>query len=262
MEIKDSIIIHGPGKSGTTLLNDILALHPQLFWISTYTNKLPALPVLSILNNFQSIPWIEKKTRGKQNFPRPAEPFNYFSHHITDFRLNLSSFKPEEKMNLIHSLNQVSALQKGERLITKITGPSRSDFLNEIFGSPYVIWIDRDPKSIIASYFKYKWRYKNKLEEFSTKPKKELIREYADYYNWIKKEKDQLKKFKFKRVTYEALIHDPLNFFRELCHFLDLDYPRSFQKTILSWNIRKNTNQQFTEFFNDEEIQYLNSLIN
>lgn len=261
MKLKNSIIIHGPGKSGTTLLNDILALHPDLYWISTYLNRYPGLSLLSILNNLHTSRIVENYSRSKRKFPRPAEAFHFFSHYIHDFRLNRSSFDPVEIKSLQQALHRIGNFQKGERLISKITGPSRADFLEQVFENPYVIWIDREPKSIIASYFKYKWRYKDREEQFAAKPKKDLIKEYTDYYHWIKKEKERLRHFRFKKVSYEAFIEDPNGFFQDLCLFLDLDYSSSFQKTVLSWNIRKNTNEQYKKFFNEEELEYLNSLL-
>lgn len=262
MKIKNAIIIHGPGKSGTTLLNDILALHADLFWISTYVNKHPNHLFLTALNNIQSISCFEQITRSKKNFPRPSEPFHFFSFYIPDFRFNQSFFDPKEIKRVQNALTYLSNFQKGKRLITKITGPSRTEFLDEVFENPYIIWMDRNPKAVITSYYKYKWRYKDKPEVFYNKPKTELIKEYADYYNWIKKEKDNLKKFRFKTVTYEALVKNPEIFFRELCIFLDLEYTTTFEKTIRSWAIRKDTNYQYKKFFDHEEIDYMDSLLN
>lgn len=261
MKIKDAVIIHGPGKSGTTLLNDILALHPDLFWISTYVNRHPQFTGLSFLNNIQSIELLERYSRNIKKIARPAEPFQFFSYYIRDFRFNLSTFDSNEIMKLQQALTTVGEFQKGERFITKITGPSRTDFLEQIFEDPFVIWIDREPKAIIASYFKYKWRYKTRQDEFAAKSKKDLIKEYTEYYNWIKTEKDRLKKFRFKRVTYEDLVENPNEFFENLCMFLNLDYTSGFQKTIDSWDIRNNTNEQYKNLFNEQEIDYLNSLL-
>lgn len=261
MKLKNAVIIHGPGKSGTTLLNDILALHPDLFWISTYLNRYPQFPIFSILNNLQSTGIIERYTRSKRKFPRPAEAFHFFSNYIPDFRLNQPSFDPEEIQVLQQALIRIGNFQKGDRLITKITGPSRADFLGQVFENPYIIWIDRDPKAVITSFYKYKWRYKNNPKVFAAKSKKDLIKEYTTYYNWIRKEKDRLKQFRFKRMSYEALIEDPNSFFQDLCLFLDLDYSSSFQKTVLSWDIQKNTNEQYKQFFNEEELEYLDALL-
>ena len=53
MKIDNAILIHGPGRSGTTLLNSILALHKDLSWISGYTNRYPEKLWLTYFNRLQ-----------------------------------------------------------------------------------------------------------------------------------------------------------------------------------------------------------------
>ena len=85
LKIKNAIIIHGPGRSGTTLLSNILSLHSGFYWISGYNNKFPSLPSLSIFNNLLKYHSFEKYTRGKQKFPRPAEAYGFWNYYIPNF---------------------------------------------------------------------------------------------------------------------------------------------------------------------------------
>jgi hypothetical protein len=45
-----NIIIHGPGRSGTTLFNKMFSYHPEFTWISSWLNKYPNQVWLSKLN--------------------------------------------------------------------------------------------------------------------------------------------------------------------------------------------------------------------
>ncbi|TDN89134.1 hypothetical protein DET49_10750 [Salegentibacter sp. 24] len=118
MRIKNAIIILGPGKSGSTLLNHIFSLHPDLFWISTYVNKFPEHPELSILNNIHRIPMLEKNSRNKDNFPRPAEAFFFWTYHITTFWSD-KPISSEEGARLNKALSKIRKFQSGNRLLLK-----------------------------------------------------------------------------------------------------------------------------------------------
>ena len=261
MKIKNAIIILGPGKSGTTLLNDILALHPDLFWISTYLNKYPQYPWLSILNNFQAINRLEKYTRDKRKFPRPAESFPFWSHYIKEFRFNPKIFNSREVKASQEAVRVTGRFQKGYRFITKLTGPSRWRFLKEIFEGPYIIWLDRDPKAVITSFYSSKWKYKDHPKAFKNKGRTELIKEYSSYYNKLKKDKENLNRFRYKEIYYEDLVENPEFFFKDLCEFLDLEYPKGFRRKVSTWGILKNTNKKYQEIFTLEEIALMEKLL-
>jgi len=64
-------VIHGPGRSGTTLFNNILSLHPQLSWISGYVDRFPQCPALAFLNRLQSVSVFERTTRESGTFRAP-----------------------------------------------------------------------------------------------------------------------------------------------------------------------------------------------
>ncbi|QYA24031.1 sulfotransferase [Gramella sp. MT6] len=260
MKIENAIIILGPGKSGTTLFNNILSLHRDLYWISSYLNKFPEKHYLALLNNLNHVKWIEKQIRNKNNFPKPSESFQFWTHYIPRFPSNLKEYDAAEIGNAIEAARNIGKYQKGNRLVIKFTGPSRIEFIEEIFEKPTIIWIDRDPRAIVASFFSSKWRYKNRMEVFRNKPRKEIIEEYANYYEWISKEKESLKQFPFLHVHYESLIEDPLDFFERICSFSNLEFYTDFKELIESWNIKKQTNDKFLRLFSTEEISHMNSI--
>lgn len=83
--ISNAIIIHGPGRSGTTLLSNILSLHPELGWISGYIGYFPQQPFLSVLNRIQDIKAIESFSRGRKKYPRPGETYKFWKYYFPDF---------------------------------------------------------------------------------------------------------------------------------------------------------------------------------
>lgn len=260
--IKNAIIIHGPGRSGTTLLSSILSLHEDLGWISGYVNKYPRLTFLSYLNRLQEISWFERWNRGKRRFPRPSEAYNFWTHYIPEFEnRNLNAIRDTSAINCKKAISKILRGAAKKRFITKITGDSRHQSIDALFDNPLIIWIDRDPKSVIMSYYKLKWRYKNDINAFNAKPKKELLEEYTTFYNKFQEDKNQLMKFKMLSVKYEDLVENRQDVFKEICNFTKLPYTKKFGTIVNSWKIRKGNNLAYKDYLNEEEEAYLNKLI-
>lgn len=256
-KIKNAIIIHGPGRSGTTLLSNILSLHPDFYWISGYVNKYPNLQILSIFNNFQRIPFFEKLNRGKKKFPRPAEAYNFWKYYFNQF--NIKGANPEKKQtqNAIRAIHRINKYSIGNRFITKLTGASRFEIIDSIFEKPTIIWIDRNPESVIMSYYKQKWNYKSKPAAFNNKSKAELIQEYCNDFININEEKKKLQKYNFIQVYYEDLISKPEFFFINLCKSLNLELNHSFLQKINNWHIYQGSNESYKELLNAKEQKLL-----
>lgn len=260
--IKNAIIIHGPGRSGTTLLSSILSLHEELGWISGYVNRYPKFTFLSLFNRLQSISWFEKWNRGMRRFPRPSEAYKFWMYYIPEFddpaEINIDSSKAEKTINAI---NQIMQYTSKNRFITKITGNSRIKSIDALFNDPLIIWIDRDPKAVIMSYYKLRWRYRNDLERFSNTPKKELLKEYVAFYNNFQEEKNHLKKYRMINLKYEDLVTNRQHVFKEICEFSNLPYSRRFESVIESWDIKKGSNLAYKKYLNRDEEEYLNNLL-
>lgn len=253
--IQNAVIIHGPGRSGTTLLSNMLSLHPDFFWLSGYNNRFPFLHSLSLVNNIQRVNAIEKLTRGIRGFPRPAEAYGFWSHYAEDF---LNGLSQAEAKRTIAAINKVGRYSAGKRFITKITGMSRAESIAAIFDNPKIVWIDRHPPSVIASYYKQKWFYKNRPIEYANKDQLELIKFYTDYYESIQEDKKRLSRFDLLSVNYEDLINDIDTFFKEITDFLRID-GEGLKSKIDSWDISRKTNVLYRTRLTSESLEYLDS---
>lgn len=262
MKIKNAVLIHGPGRSGTSLLNSMLSLHKEFAWISVYVNTYPNKLWLSYFNRLQGISAFEKLTRGKRKFPRSAESYNFWKHYVPQFNNpDLDCIPKENAAQCINALLKIIFYSGKKRLITKITGNSRHQTLDAVFENLFVIWIDRDPKAVIMSYYKQRWNYKQNPTKFEAMPKKELLLEYFSLYKSFQEKKKDLEKFNLKVFYYEDLIKDKFLFFKEVCHFTELEYTIEFEQLISGWKIIEGTNTSYKKFVSSEEEKYLDDLI-
>src|SRR5215470_9320033 len=83
--IRDAVVIHGPGRSGTTLLNEILSTHSALAWISGYLNRYPDHPILAVFNRVMAIDAVEKFSRSRRHWPRSAEAYGFWNRYFPRF---------------------------------------------------------------------------------------------------------------------------------------------------------------------------------
>ncbi len=261
--IINAIIVHGPGRSGTTLLNNILALHKELAWISGYVNKFPEYPELSIVNKIQEWHEFEKFNRRMRKFPRPSEPYGFFRYFFKDFgESGFSDLTDDNIDRCKKAIREVLFWHRKKRFITKLTGNARKPYLDALFDNPYVVYIDRDPRAVVMSYYKQRWGYKARPHVFEEKPKEELIREYVDRYLSYYSQKSELKQYpRFIQLYYEDLVKDPIAFFKDLYGKLSLEEYEGLYKMIKSWKIRKTTNRSYKKMLEKSEIELLNRLL-
>ena len=261
LKINNAIIIHGPGRSGTTLLSNILSLYSGFYWISGYNNKFPSLPVLSILNNLLKIHSIEIYTRGKQKYPRPAEAYDFWNYYIPNFNnpnLIIDDIDYERVNKCKKTIKKIADWMNGRRFITKITGYSRFTVLNELFSNPSVIWIERDPRVVIMSYYKQKWYFRQREDQFNQTTKMELLKFYIAKYLSFYEDKKKLSRFNFIQVLYEDIVEDRKIVFTEIFNQIGEEINPQFQKIIDSWDVKQNLNTMYNNLLNKDELDFLN----
>ncbi|MBZ9779427.1 sulfotransferase [Psychroflexus sp. CAK8W] len=253
-----NIIIHGPGRSGTTLFNKMFSYHPDFVWLSSWHNRFPNQAWLGVLNTIYQNQWFGKDWSSARHIPKPAEAYgfwtHYFQHFITD--ANLEPEKVEDCKKFIKSLKQISGKQN---FVTKLTGNSRKTILDEVFDRDYlVLWIERDPRVVISSYMKQRWFYKNKPKEFAKLSMEEKIKFYAAFY---KKHFDGAQLLDRKILKYEDLCKEPLVFFENLFNDLGLKFYDSHRTIIKDWDLKTVSWDDYSKKYTLKEIELFNSTL-
>lgn len=180
-ELEKPIIFIGTGRSGSSVISEIIMRHKNLAFPSQYQNKYlnnTSINYLRLL--FDNALWRvhgQKAQLNKVGFLnrftfRPVEAYAMWNMLVEppisfsrDFLINTRA--SEESSNKIrHYFYQLVKKQGKIRLSFKITGPSRMEYLLSIFPDAQFVNLTREPIPVISSFLKvgfWESRGKNQL---------------------------------------------------------------------------------------------------
>ncbi|MBS1729230.1 MAG: sulfotransferase [Bacteroidetes bacterium] len=163
------LIFIGSGRSGSTVISEIIFRHEQLAWPSNYQEKFPTSTAINYLRRlFENRYWHiygQKPQLNKVSFFnkfifKPVEAYDFWEY-ITGKRIDFSrgfliqeNATKEEASFIRTFFNKMVKNQGRCRLSFKITGPSRIGYLKSIFPDALFINIVRDPYFTIQSWLK------------------------------------------------------------------------------------------------------------
>jgi len=249
MKVKNSIFITGCGRSGTTLLYDILSRHHKLSWFSQWNNTFPNIPHFAFLSrirdsklfNSLTINPIKNKNLLNRVLPKPIEAdilWAFLYQKNLNFSRQSLTKKDVRKVNkdmINNYIYKILYYQGKERFISKNTSHTNKIlFLDELFSDSYFIHIVRDPRAVVNSMIQVGW---DNLEiwwtDFIMTPKKwqKIGLNLAKLWSitWKKenqyflKDKDQLKG-KAMIIFYEELTERPLETIQKILNFCNLEF--------------------------------------
>jgi hypothetical protein len=176
--ISRPVIFIGTGRSGTTIMSEIIFRHESLAWPSNYQERYPAIPEINLLRNvFENKLWRlqgQKKQLNKVSainkvLFKPAEAYKFWEY-LTGPQINFSrgflindTATPEEAKKIRTAFSKLVSYQLKQRLAFKITGPSRIGYLKSIFPDAIFINVVREPLPTINSWLNVEfWQEKGK----------------------------------------------------------------------------------------------------
>lgn len=246
------VFVVGCGRAGTTLLYELLAGHPDLAWISNFTNKRKCRAQFAALSF---------TFRQPQRMPLPgklkARPVEgYRSWDMCRPVLNSPSDPPlgrddvlQGEAERVHEMaSSLMRWQRRPRFLNKNTRSTRRiGWLDTIF--PDAIWIHvvRDPRATASSLLRVHWwgdlaiwcaggvtpraweAQGHDAAELAAQlwtTETQLVLDHADGIGE-----------RYKRVTYEALVTDPASVTREILDHAGLKQDPSFDRHVAAYGI-------------------------
>jgi hypothetical protein len=259
--LEKPIIIIGSGRSGTTIISEIIFQHEDLAWHSNYQEIFFFTPLINLLrpffNNklwhfkkFYKYVGASKNTRQKNQSKfnlilfNPVERYNFWEH-ITGKRIDfsrgflLNEKATEQEIKHIRSFLAKQVKYQGKkRLIMKFTGPARLEYLTSIFPDALIVNVIREPVATVRSWLevgfwqrmginKLWWRGAYTPDEIAyaetIKDKPALITafQYKKLMETTKQEIDKLG-LNVYECHYEDFVKDAKTFIYKIMEFMQL----------------------------------------
>ena len=250
MKIDKPIFIVGSGRSGTTILYNLISIHPSVCWFSNYSDKYANVYLVPALHRILDLPWLgnsfkQKILHKKELVVKPREGDNIIHHHC-GFK---HSTKSTEKDLDLHVEKQFKDYIKRHLFLTgksrflhKATANTqRLRLINAMFKDAFFIHLIRDGRAVANSLLKINW-WKDTViwwlgEKVSDLEKndKEPIELCALHWKKIVEEiriNRNILGNRYIEVRYEDLIKDVKKEITTLLHFCELSQSPSYFKLL------------------------------
>ena len=259
-KIDRPIFIIGVGRSGTTILYNLLSIHPELCWFSRYSDIFPRNNYIALLHKSLELPYfgnLIKKSIISRNqikiLPIPSEGGNIYHNYCgfehkyktTEFDYNLESEKKLKKVIQGH----IKATGKKRFLSKQTANTQRIRLIHKMFPDGFYIHIIRDGRAVANSLVNVEWWKNIDIWWFNGRPSKwvetgndpialaGLIWE-RDVDEIIKNK--NLFDNKYFELRYEDLCDNPKKWIKNIADFCEISWPTKLEdilpKKLVSMN--------------------------
>ena len=289
--LKDPIIFIGTGRSGTTIISEMLFQHEDLAWPSNYQEKVPTIPSINLLrglfdNRFWRLIGKKKGLYGSAFYNKflfePGENYamwQYLVGNEIDFSRGFlldEKASPERREFIRGYFTQMVKAQGKKRLAFKITGPPRMGFLLSIFPDAIFVQINRNTIPTISSLLKVNfWRTQGRTRLWWTGPydtaEEDWARENRDNpelmtafqlkkIHWAEQTEAARYQPRILAVKYEDFTADPLREIKRILDYCGLAFDTRISK-YLSANPVVPRNKPKEAYFSKELLKQIDELM-
>jgi len=246
--LEKPIIVFGTGRSGTTIISDIIFHHEDLAWHSNYQELFPRFAGINYVRRiFDNSLWhvVGMNTQNNKSLInqvcfRPIERYDFWEA-ITGPRIDFSRnfllnerVTEEEHIRIRSFFAKMVKYQGRKRLAFKITGPSRMEYLSSIFPDAVFVQIARDPVATVRSWLEVKWSnqitnqlwWEGAYSDDELKKAKEISNDQAlfaafQYRKLIESTAYEINKLHVNVYTanYEDFVKDPKGFITKMMEY-------------------------------------------
>lgn len=249
--LQKPVIIFGTGRSGTTVISDIIFQHEDLAWHNNWQELFPRSAAVNYLRrafdnklwHIQGMNTQNNKSLVNKILFRPIERYHFWEV-LTGSRIDFSrgfllneKATEEEKQRIRAHFAKMVKYQKRKRLAFKLTGPARMEYLMSLFPDAQFVQITREPVATIRSWMEIHWSHqmtdqlwwdgaytdaeKQRATELKNDPPLFIA---AQYKKLMETTAYEIKKMQPEIYTlpYEDFIKDPKNAIGNLMRFLQL----------------------------------------
>jgi len=290
--VEQPIFFVGMPRSGTTLMFEAFAAHPDLAWFSQYFNRLSRFPSVAVLSRSADLhPKLHRRIERSDQSRRlsnqlrvgPSEAalawarYSGARFHI-DFLLDVEA-SADERDQLHATVSKILRYHGKPRFAAKVTGPARIGYLTSVFPDVRFVHIIRDPRAVVRSlmrapFWKDTWRLREPAwrggltddeletwERLDRSPLALAALEWGAVIRTARQEASRLATGRYREVRYEDFLSDPHTVLDQLFSFCDLRESVAPHAVLDREFELRDMNRQWRAGFSGPEIDLFDELI-
>ena len=240
MDINRPIFLLGSGRSGTTILYRLMAVHPELCWFSNLTDRYPSHPKLAVFHRALDVPivggWMRQRLiERKRPSLRPSEAGTIY-HSYCGFdssrRMIADELTAEAEAKFKRLVKgHLSATGKPRFMSKQTANAQRIGVIDKMFPEACYVHIIRDGRAVANSLLRVDWWSGTDIWWLGGKPEKwvEMGREPIELcaLQWqrdVQEIMDHRHLFddRYIEIRYEDLVKDTRGIVRDVVQFVGL----------------------------------------
>lgn len=248
MRIEKPIFIIGSGRSGTTILYELLSMHPEVCWFANYNELVPVLRTFPVFHRAFDLPGIGNylkkciiKTNGSRFRIRPIEGDEIYQNYC-GFEENRKTTEQDltdaQEAKLKAIIEKYIRITGKKRFLSKqISNNQRLRVIHAMFPDAYYVHILRDGRAVTSSLSRVDW-WKDIIIWWYGYGADEWEREGKDpielcCLHWMHDVREILENSplfgeRYMEIRYEELTGDVHATIRKILAFSGLSQSRSF----------------------------------
>lgn len=280
MKVKDPIFIIGAGRSGSSIFHRMFSTHPNVAWLSRWHAKHSSrLEKIRYLNYLGDIPIVGNRLR---KYVDPSECYQLWEQICPGFSMPCRDFDADDVTNINKKRIQAAfskvLTNKKHRLLIKLTGWPRISFIREIFPDAKFIHIVRDGRAVSNSTmhvdFWWGWRgpegwrwgaLSDENKAVWEKHNKSFVALAGIQWKILMDSMDvartHIDSKDFLEIKYEDFCNNPVNDFKRVAEFCDLDWTNCFEKNLNRFTLGSQ-DFKWKEQMTEKQINILDDVLN
>jgi hypothetical protein len=265
-------------RSGTTVLFELVARHPELAWISNYVDWAPGVPAVHLLCRLLDNRWLALRGRkqpwrglrpGNRLRPQPVEGYAFWERHcgprFTAGTADRADADEVTRHKVKAAVARLCRLQGTTRFVAKLTGPGRIGFLTGVFPDARFVHLVRDGREVVRSLLEVEfWARGGGLAQpfwpgcltptsvqhwqaSGRDPAVLAALQWVDVNRSIAAQLEAIDDTRSLRVRYEDLVDDPGAVLARVWHLAELPWSdRLLQRAVAAADVRTLTDRWST----------------
>jgi len=270
------LFIVGCGRSGTTIVYELLCEHQNLAWFSNYSDRWPAFPQLEALTRLRDIGAIR---RSRNRFaPRPVEGYALWDRcgpadaRRQNAALTAADVDVEHAQRVRAFVAAHVRYHRGRRFINKNTRNSRRvPYLRAIFPDALFLHVIRDPRAVVASLLAVHWwpdlplwwsddRTPRALAADGSKPEAVAAEHWVRSVERLLADSRPLPPTRYLEIRYEEFSESPETVLSHVSAFAGLSSSSRLSESVRRRRVTSQ-NDKYRSQFEDEELRIVERIV-